>query len=304
MSIDTTDEEWTELRFSAAQARRRTGKSLLHCVGCGHPMHPKGNEAGTRWFAHDPDRATDCVLRVLDGESPKHPYLKELHYRAIKRVRGRRADLEVSAPEPDPLTGRSIVVDVVAERERAHPREPASLHGFEIQLGALDQGRVLERQEQREGRWLDRCIWVLRVDVIRKKDGGLATRYEIAEVKNLSQASAVEPQLISYLSRLRGYGLEVNRSRDLNDEGWVVFYYEGTGSSAVKWYAWAPPGLPGHIYFAKEDDTPASVKSSPNAHETGHELVLAREDLGNSYEPLIPIPLPFPLRPPQLIRLV
>lgn len=163
VSIDMADEEWRQVRYGYTREKRRRGKygSNLFCPDCAHPLYPKQNERGTRFFAHMPDAPDTCPLKAVEGESPEHRLLKIAIYRTARKVKGWTADLEVRAPEADPLTGHPVVVDVVAKREAAPIAAGGGLQGWEVQTTAMDEGTAMERQEHRD-RWLSRCTWVTR----------------------------------------------------------------------------------------------------------------------------------------------
>ena len=113
ISLDTEDDEWQELRQAHFEGRRAAGRGPCTCVDCGHPMHPKQiTSTGTRVFAHDREAPDNCALKETEGENLEHRHLKAAIYKAIKAVPGWRPELEVPAPEVDPLTGRPVVVDV------------------------------------------------------------------------------------------------------------------------------------------------------------------------------------------------
>ena len=162
---DLNDEDWLELRTEHQRIRHRSSASLCRCSNCGHALHPKQMRT-TRFFAHNPDPDNPCPLRVMDhSESPDHRNLKLSIYRAVKREPGWDAMIESIAPEKDPVTKKPIIVDVTAERRRNIPArdEVPRVQGWEVQLGSLDEGKALERQEVRQ-RWLGRCTWVTRSD--------------------------------------------------------------------------------------------------------------------------------------------
>ena len=160
IAADLPEEEWLELRREHKAVRRRIARPLCSCVDCEHPLHPKQNSRGTRFFAHNPEAPETCPLKVSDGESPEHQRMKLSIYRAAKRVAGWDADVEVKAPDADPVTGRPVIVDVVARRRDGLAREwTPPVQGWEVQLTRTHEGDLLDRQEQRD-RWLGRCTWI------------------------------------------------------------------------------------------------------------------------------------------------
>ncbi|MEY2476786.1 MAG: hypothetical protein QOG87_2101 [Actinomycetota bacterium] len=162
VSVDVAEPEWVDLQRQHHDVRRRLHAPLFTCVDCHHPLHPKRNERGTQFFAHNPDAPDTCPLKALEhSESPEHQRLKVAIYRAAKRTGGWDADIEVPAPDPDPITGKPVRVDVVAKRQAPGPAGSPALQGWEVQLSPIVEGHVLSRQEHRD-RFLDRCTWVTR----------------------------------------------------------------------------------------------------------------------------------------------
>lgn len=164
VAVDVQPVHWLELKRQHQIVRRQVkAKWLFQCPDCGHPLCPKNSQLGTQFFAHAPDAPATCPLKALEGESPEHKQLKVEIYRAARRVSGWTAELEAKAPEADPISGRPVVIDVVARRTReaGTPGGTQPLQGWEVQLSTIDEGRVLTRQELRD-RWLGRCTWVTR----------------------------------------------------------------------------------------------------------------------------------------------
>lgn len=162
---DLPDPEWYELRTEHHRVRHRAKNSLCSCVDCGHPVHPK-QVRDTRFFAHNPDPANPCPLKILEaGESPDHRHLKLSIFKAVRREPGWEAEIESSSPESDPVTKKPVVIDVVARRRarQAAASWTPRVQGWEVQLGPMDRGKAEERQEFRR-RWLGLCTWVTRSD--------------------------------------------------------------------------------------------------------------------------------------------
>lgn len=161
VAAELDPDEWIELRRTHHAARRTVRKPLCTCPDCGHGLHPKEFGGTTRFFAHNPASPPDCPLKALDGESGEHRRLKQEIFSAIRRVKGWKPDVEFRAPEPHPVTGRPVFVDVVATRTDPRRRlySKAGMRGWEVQLGRLDAGHVLDRHEHR-ARFLERCSWM------------------------------------------------------------------------------------------------------------------------------------------------
>lgn len=148
------DEQWLEMRAKLAEERRR-GRRECECHYCGQPMHPCQNSSGTRYFSHSPGSNRECVLRLNGGESGLHHSLKHRTFRAMNKVADYTCDVEVQLKTVDEVTGKPVVVDVVASSST----EPAKRFGMEIQLSRLDEGSVLARHRPRQ-RELSLCTWV------------------------------------------------------------------------------------------------------------------------------------------------
>lgn len=106
--------------------------------------------------------------------------------------------------------------------------------------------------------------------------------------------SRVQGQLDCYRYKLENQGLKVKFDRKLNDLGWAVWWTDEI--TRAVWYAWAPPGLAGHVYFADPDHTPEDVKQRAVHHEPYNKHVAAPVP--------VPQPLPIPILPPVRVPLI
>lgn len=152
-------EEWLDIR-RLASAARRSGSVVAWCVDCEAPMHPKElSTTHTRFFAHDPAaRGRECALAA--GESQSHVLHKTSIYKAITKVSGWTADVEVPTDgQVDEETGRPAIIDVVASREGNAGRHSYGRMGWEVQLSPMDIGQALNRHSIRE-MWVRGCVWV------------------------------------------------------------------------------------------------------------------------------------------------
>lgn len=139
---DFTISEWDAMRGV------RRGRMGFFCQFCLAAMHPKRNQVGTPFFAHN--AGSSCPMAA--GESGAHMTIKDNLVQSIKRVPGWRATVEERKVLED---GTEYFADVVAHPEKAKKASWV----YEVQLSDQTEGETARRHQERiQGH--GRCIWV------------------------------------------------------------------------------------------------------------------------------------------------